>query len=264
MKPPRPDRPVDQLRQIAFQPGIAPHATGSVLVSFGNTRVICSAMVEDKVPRWMQVQNVPGGWLTAEYSMLPYSTLERKQRDSTRGHLDGRSVEIQRLIGRSLRAVVDLQQFGPRTLWIDCDVLQADGGTRTAAITGGCVACAIAFQQLVADGRLNKNPLKQLVAAVSAGVVRGQCLLDLCYEEDRDAEVDFNVVMTESLEFVEIQGSGEESVFSASQLSDLLSLAQTGVSHLFQLQREAIHAAVPQAAPAQIADLARHFGSRPK
>lgn len=253
-----------QLREISFQPGIAPHATGSVLVSFGQTRVICSAMVEDKVPRWMQVQNVPGGWLTAEYSMLPYSTLDRKQRDITRGHLDGRSVEIQRLIGRSLRAVVDLQLLGPRTLWVDCDVLQADGGTRTASITGGCVACSIAFNRLVAEGRITRNPLKQLVAAVSTGLIDGECVLDLCYEEDREADVDFNVVMTESLEFVEIQGTGEEAVFSATQLQGLLDLAQSGIATLFDRQREAIRSALPQAEAGQLQDLARHFGARPQ
>jgi ribonuclease PH len=256
------ERDADQLRPITFQPGIAPHSSGSVLVSFGQTKVICSAMVEDKVPRWMQLQNVSGGWLTAEYSMLPYSTTDRKQRDINRGHLDGRSVEIQRLIGRSLRAVVDLQLLGPRTLWVDCDVLQADGGTRTASITGGCVACAIAFNRLVAEGSLPKNPLTQLVAAVSAGLVNGKCILDLCYDEDRDAAVDFNVVMTESMEFVEIQGSGEEAVFSSAQLQNLLALAQKGITSLLQLQREAICSTLPQAQTAQIEDLAKHFGSR--
>lgn len=256
------DRAAAQLRPITFQPGIAPSSTGSVLVSFGQTRVICSAMVEDRVPRWMQVQNVPGGWLTAEYSMLPYSTIERKQRDVSRGHLDGRSVEIQRLIGRSLRAVVDLQLLGQRTLWVDCDVLQADGGTRTASITGGCVACALAFNKLVADKVLQKSPLKQLVAAVSAGLVRGNCVLDLCYEEDRDADVDFNVVMTEAMEFVEIQGSGEEAVFSSSQLQDLLGLAQKGITDLLELQRQAIHSTLPQAQTKEIEDLAKHFGTR--
>lgn len=256
------NRAAGALREIAFQPGIAPHATGSVLVSFGNTRVICSAMVEDRVPRWMQVQNVPGGWLTAEYSMLPYSTLERKQRDVSRGQMDGRSIEIQRLIGRSLRAVVDLQALGQRTVWVDCDVLQADGGTRTASITGGCVACAIAFQSLIADGSLAKNPLKQLVAAVSAGIVGGESLLDLCYEEDRDADVDFNVVMTESKEFVEVQGSGEEAVFSSAQLQELLALAQSGIADLLEHQREAIRRAIPAPQSEQLKDLARHFGSR--
>ena len=162
----RPDaRAYNELRPVTFQPGIAPHAAGSVLVGFGNTRVICAASIEEGVPPWMKYQNVPGGWLSAEYSMLPYSTLDRKRRDISSGKLDGRSSEIQRLIGRSLRAVVDLDALGPRTLWIDCDVLQADGGTRTASITGACVACALAFAKLMDAGKLKKKPLKQFVAA---------------------------------------------------------------------------------------------------
>jgi len=252
-------RTAQQLREISFQPGIAPQAQGSVLVGFGQTRVICSAMIEDKVPRWMQAQGVPGGWLTAEYSMLPYSTGDRKQRDVTRGKPDGRSIEIQRLIGRSLRAVVDLRKLGPRTVWVDCDVLQADGGTRTAAITGGCVATALAFHRMIADGTLPTNPLRQLVAAVSTGVVAGECLLDLCYEEDRDASVDFNVVMTEALEFVELQGSGEESVFSQPQLTELVRLANEGIQSLLDLQRKAIQQALPAAGSEDLQDLARHF-----
>jgi ribonuclease PH len=219
----RPDgRQADQLRSISFIPNVAPHATGSVLVSFGDTRVICSATIEDDVPRWMRAQKVEGGWLTAEYSMLPYSTLERKPRDISRGKLDGRSSEIQRLIGRSLRAVVDLKKVGQRTIWIDCDVLQADGGTRTAAITGGCVAMAIAFNKLMNDGKLKDFPIRKLVAAVSAGIHEGTPVLDLNYVEDKGATVDFNVVMTETQEFVEVQGSGEEAVFSGDQMSAML------------------------------------------
>ena len=252
-------RAYNELRQVSFQAGIAPHSTGSVLVSFGDTRVICSAMIEDKVPRWMQYQNVPGGWLTAEYNMLPYSTLDRKQRDSTRGKVDGRSTEIQRLIGRSLRAVVDLKALGQRTIWIDCDVLQADGGTRTASITGGCVAAAIAFNKLIADGKLAKSPLKQLLAAVSAGVVDDTPLLDLCYVEDRDASVDFNVVMTDKLDFVELQGSGEEAVFTPDQLTEMLDLAKKGVGELIEAQRAAIRAAETAADSGQLEDLASHF-----
>ena len=157
----RPDgRTPGQLRPISFTPNFAPHATGSVLVSFGDTRVICSAMIEDGVPSWMKYQNVPGGWITAEYSMLPYSTLDRKARDSSKGKLDGRSVEIQRLIGRSLRAAIDLDALGARTLWIDCDVLQADGGTRTASITGACVAAALGCRKLMAEKRIKKFPIK--------------------------------------------------------------------------------------------------------
>lgn len=252
-------RAYHELRPISFESGFAPHATGSVLVSFGDTRVICSAMIEEKVPGWMKYQGVKGGWLTAEYTMLPYSTLERKQRDSTRGKVDGRSTEIQRLIGRALRAVVDLKALGPRTLWVDCDVLQADGGTRTASITGGCVAAAIAFNRLIAEGKLTHSPLKQLVAAVSAGVVEGTPLLDLCYVEDRDATVDFNFVMTDKQEFVEVQGSGEEAVFTQDQMMEMLDLAKKGVSGIVEAQRAAIRAADTEAEPGQLLDLASHF-----
>jgi ribonuclease PH len=251
-------RAPETLRPVSFHPNVAPHATGSVLVSFGNTRVICSAMVEDDVPRWMKAQRVQGGWLSAEYAMLPYSTLDRKQRDITRGKLDGRSSEIQRLIGRSLRAVVDLSKIGSRTVWVDCDVLQADGGTRTASITGGCVAVAIAFNRLLAQGKISAFPLRGLVAAVSAGVVQGAPVLDLDYVEDKGAAVDFNVVMTEGGQFVEIQGSGEEAVFSAEEMSAMLDLSQSGIRHLVGLQREAILAA-DRAGAADLASLAAAF-----
>ncbi len=256
------ERARHELRPLEFQPGFAPHATGSVLVSFGQTRVICSAMVEEKVPRWMQQQNVRGGWLTAEYTMLPYSTLDRKPRDITRGQVDGRSTEIQRLIGRSLRAVVDLQAMGPRTLWIDCDVLQADGGTRTASITGGCVAAAIAFNQLVADRKLERSPLRQMVAAVSAGVVDGECCLDLCYEEDKRATVDFNFVLTDAGDFVEIQGAGEEAVFSQSQLGELVDLARGAVESIVEAQRDVLRSLETAAGEEQIRDLASQFGPK--
>ncbi|TAE75461.1 MAG: ribonuclease PH [Verrucomicrobia bacterium] len=236
-------RQPDQLRPISFIPHVAPHAAGSVLVSFGNTRVICSATIDEDVPRWMKTQRVEGGWLTAEYSMLPYSTLQRKDRDISRGKLDGRSSEIQRLIGRALRAVTDLKKLGQRTVWIDCDVLQADGGTRTAAITGGCVALAIALNGLMAAGKLKSFPLTQLVSAISAGVVDGAPVLDLDYIEDKGAAVDFNVVMTEGGDFVEVQGSGEEAVFSGDQMSAMLALAQKGSAELVVLQRQAILAA---------------------
>jgi ribonuclease PH len=229
-------RSAGQLRPIAFEAHIAPYATGSVLVSFGLTRVICAATIEPKVPAWMRQQGVKGGWLTAEYSMLPYSTLERKQRDISRGKLEGRTVEIQRLIGRSLRAVVDLQKLGEHTLWIDCDVLQADGGTRTAAITGAWLAARLAIQRLLDDRKLAVNPLSDSVAAVSVGVFEGRELLDLNYVEDKDAEVDFNVVMTGQGQFVEVQGSGEEATFSQAQLQSLIGLAQTGLRELAALQ----------------------------
>ncbi len=258
----RPDgRQNDQLRPISFIPNVAPYATGSVLVCFGDTRVICSATIEDDVPRWMRAQRVEGGWLTAEYSMLPYSTLERKPRDISRGKLDGRSSEIQRLIGRALRAVVDLKKIGQRTIWIDCDVLQADGGTRTASITGGCVAMAIALNKLMAEGKLKHFPIKKLVAAVSAGVYQGVPVLDLNYPEDKDASVDFNVVMTEASEFVEIQGSGEEAVFSGEEMSAMLELSRKGIAEIISLQKMAILTA-DRAAPADLASLTAAFGKR--
>ncbi len=237
MSSPRSDgRQADQLRPITFEAGIAPHATGSVLVSFGATRVICAAMIEPKVPAWMRQQGVKGGWLTAEYSMLPYSTLERKPRDISKGKLDGRTVEIQRLIGRSLRAVLDLQKLGDNTLWIDCDVLQADGGTRTASITGAYLAARLAVQQLLDTKKLAENPLVDAVAAVSVGICGGRELLDLNYVEDKDAEVDANIVMTGRGQFVEVQSSGEESTFSPEQLQGLLPLAQKGLKDLAALQ----------------------------
>ena len=233
-------RTPSQLRPVTFTPGFAPNATGSVLVSTGETRVICSAMIEEAVPRWMKEQQVSGGWVTAEYSMLPYSTLQRKQRDSSRGKVDGRATEIQRLIGRSLRAALDLDKLGQRTMWIDCDVLSADGGTRTASITGASVAAALACRKLMAEGKIKQWPIKQLVTAVSVGIVNGVALLDLCYVEDRDAAVDLNVVMTEGGHFVEVQGSGEESTFSEAELNTMLSLARGGIGELVGMQRAVI------------------------
>jgi ribonuclease PH len=224
------------LRPVSFEAGPAPYAAGSVLVRFGCTQVICAATIESKVPVWMKQQGVAGGWLTAEYSMLPYSTLERKPRDSTRGKVDGRTIEIQRLIGRSLRAVIDLRQLGENTLWVDCDVLQADGGTRTAAITGACLAARLAIQKLLDNKKIAENPLADSVAAVSVGLFQEQELLDLSYVEDRDAAVDFNVVMTGRGQFVEVQGSGEEATFSHDQLDRLLALAQQGLQQLAALQ----------------------------
>jgi ribonuclease PH len=229
-------RTADQLRTITFEPDIAPHATGSVLVSFGKTRVICAATIEPGVPTWMKQQGVKGGWLTAEYSMLPYSTHERKSRDISRGKIDGRTVEIQRLIGRSLRAVIDLSKLGQNTLWLDCDVLQADGGTRTASITGAYLAARLAVQKLLDSQKLRENPLVDSVAAVSVGVVAGRELLDIAYLEDKDAEVDFNIVMTGKGQFVEVQGSGEETTFSHDQLQSLLVLAQKGLKEVSAAQ----------------------------
>jgi ribonuclease PH len=226
----------DELRPISFEIGPAPNAAGSVLVRFGHTQVICAATIESKVPTWMRQQGVTGGWLTAEYSMLPYSTLDRKARDISRGKLDGRTVEIQRLIGRSLRAVLDMQKLGDNTLWIDCDVLQADGGTRTASITGAYLAARLAIQKLIDDKRISENPLGDSVAAVSVGLLEGKLFLDLAYVEDKDAEVDFNVVMTGRGQFVEVQGTGEESTFSHEQLQQLIALGQKGLKELADLQ----------------------------
>src|SRR5436190_5219860 len=230
-------RASDQIRSVNFDLNIAPHASGSVLVAMGNTRVICGVMIEETVPRWVKEQSVTGGWLTAEYSMLPYSTTTRKPRDIMKGRLDGRSTEIQRLIGRSLRAVVDLDRLGARTIWVDCDVLQADGGTRTAAITGASLAVAIACRKLSKEKKLDAPPVQKLVAAVSAGVLDGNAILDLNYEEDKLVTVDFNLVATEDGELVELQGSGEESTFSQSQLDEMLALGRKGVAELIAAQR---------------------------
>jgi ribonuclease PH len=230
-------RAPNQVRPISFELNIAPHATGSVIVAMGNTRVICGVTVEEAVPRWMKEQNVTGGWLTAEYSMLPYSTTTRKPRDISKGRLDGRSTEIQRLIGRSLRAVVDLEKLGPRTMWVDCDVLQADGGTRTAAITGASLAVAVACRKLAKDKKVEAPPIKKLVAAVSAGMLDGNAIVDLNYEEDKAVTVDFNLVATEDGDFVEVQGSGEESTFAHTQLEEMIALARNGIADLIAAQR---------------------------
>jgi ribonuclease PH len=233
-------RSANQLRPIRFQNHIAPHATGSTLVEWGNTRVICGVTVEEIIPRWMKEQKVPGGWLTAEYSMLPYSTLDRKPRDVTKGKLDGRSSEIQRLIGRSIRAALDLQKVGERTVWVDCDVLQADGGTRTAAITGAFVALSLAVRKLMEEKKIKETPILSPVAAVSIGIVEGQPMLDLCYTEDVAASVDMNLVMNAAGEFIELQGSGEEATFSESQLADLLTLGKSGIKELLAAQQKAL------------------------
>ena len=230
----------DQLRPIGFQNHIAPHATGSTLIEWGQTRVICGVTVDESVPRWMKEQGVTGGWITAEYSMLPYSTLQRKQRDISKGKIDGRSQEIQRLIGRSLRAALDLEKLGSRTIWVDCDVLQADGGTRTAAITGAFVALSLAVQKLMAEGKLSNSPLQHAVAAVSAGIVGGLPMLDLCYTEDVAAAVDLNLVMNAAGEFIELQGNGEEATFSEAELAALLQLGKGGIGRLLELQQMAL------------------------
>lgn len=233
------NRAVDQLRPISFVPNIAPYATGSVLARCGNTQVVCAASLEAKVPSWMKAQGVPGGWLTAEYSLLPYSTLERKARDISRGKLDGRTVEIQRLIGRSLRAVLNLEKLDGYTLWIDCDVLQADGGTRTTSISGAYVAAKIAVNKLLAEGKIAENPFVDSVAAISAGIFAGTPILDLCYAEDKDAAVDANIVMTGTGKFVEVQSTGEEATFSPDELAALIALAKKGIGEISELQQKA-------------------------
>jgi len=238
---PRADgRSANQIRPLRFQNHIAPYAAGSTLIEWGNTRVICGVTIEENVPRWMKEQKVTGGWLTAEYSMLPYSTLDRKPRDISKGRLDGRSSEIQRLIGRAIRAAVDLEKFGSRTICVDCDVLQADGGTRTAAITGAFVALSLAVKKLIAENKIINNPILAGVAAVSVGIVAGQPLLDLCYTEDVAASVDMNLVMNSAGEFIELQGSGEEATFTDAQLADLLALGKIGIRDLLAAQQQAI------------------------
>jgi ribonuclease PH len=229
-----------ELRPLRFTNHIAPHAAGSTLIEWGNTRVICAVTIEESVPRWMKEQGVKGGWMTAEYSMLPYSTLTRKPRDISKGKLDGRSQEIQRLIGRSMRAALDLEKLGPRTIWVDCDVLQADGGTRTAAITGAHVALKLAIRKLLIEEKLTETPLLHGIAAVSVGIVGGHPLLDLCYVEDAAADVDMNLVMTSNGDFVEVQGSGEESTFTPDQLNAMIELGQEGIRQLLDLQQDAL------------------------
>jgi ribonuclease PH len=234
-------RQPDQLRPIRFHNGIAPHAAGSTLIEWGQTRVLCGVTIEESVPRWMKEQGVAGGWMTAEYSMLPYSTLTRKPRHISKGKIDGRSQEIQRLIGRAMRAAVNLEAIGPRTIWLDCDVLQADGGTRTAAITGTYVALALAINSLRAAGKITAQVVLQPVAAVSAGIVESRPLLDLCYVEDVAASVDMNLVMNGAGQFIELQGTGEEASFSEQELAAMLALGKAGIGQLLELQQQAIN-----------------------
>ncbi|MCF7668249.1 MAG: ribonuclease PH [Verrucomicrobia bacterium] len=230
----------DQLRPVYFQNDIAPHALGSTLIQWGNTKIICAASVDESIPRWKKEQGIPGGWLTAEYSMLPYSTHQRKTREISRGRIEGRSQEIQRLIGRSLRTCVDLEKIGQRTVWVDCDVLQADGGTRTASITGAYVAIAIAFQKMLSDKLLEENPIISNIAGVSVGIVDKEPLLDLCYAEDSTAEVDMNLVMNDKGQFIELQASGEQATFSSEELDALITLGKKGLDQLFKAQKTAI------------------------
>lgn len=227
----------NELRPLAFVPDYQLHPLGSVLAVCGRTRVVCAVSVENAVPSWMKAQDVSGGWITAEYQMLPSATNTRSTREVTKGKLSGRSAEIQRLIGRSLRAVVDLEKLPGLTLHVDCDVIDADGGTRCASITGACAALERAAKKLLADGIISENPIKARVAAVSVGIVRGEPMLDLCYEEDSAAEVDMNVVMTSTGRFVELQGTGEEATFDDEQLASLLALARQGLAGLFAEQQ---------------------------
>jgi ribonuclease PH len=228
------------MRPITIEPGFMRTATGSALISVGETRVICTALVQESVPRWMAGRG--SGWVTAEYGMLPASTGDRKQRDISKGRADGRSVEIQRLIGRSLRGVVDFAALGERTVYIDCDVLQADGGTRCASITGGMVALRLAFARLLAAGLVEQLPLTGTVAAISAGIVAGVPLLDLDYGEDSTAEVDANVVMTGDGGLVEVQATAERTPLSRAHLDDLLALAELGIAQLQTAQDQAVAA----------------------
>lgn len=231
-------RQPDQLRDISLQPGFSQHAEGSVLVAFGATRVICTATIENRLPSWRN--EAQGGWVTAEYGMLPRATHSRTKREAAQGKQSGRTLEIQRLIGRSLRAAVDLQALGPRTIILDCDVLQADGGTRTASITGGFVALNLAIHRLLQEGRLAVNPIRQAVAAVSVGIQAGVPLLDLDYIEDSSAETDLNLVMTDQDGIIEVQGTAEGQPFSRTQLNELLDLGEVGIGQLFIHQRQAL------------------------
>ncbi|MDE0829585.1 MAG: ribonuclease PH [Vicinamibacterales bacterium] len=231
-------RPVDQLRPTVLTPHYLEHAEGSVLIEAGRTRVICTASVEDKLPPFLRGSGK--GWVTAEYGMLPRATSTRNSREASRGKQSGRTQEIQRLIGRSLRAVTQLEALGERTVWVDCDVIQADGGTRTAAITGGFVALVLALQRLKERGTLKQIPVTDHVAAISVGIVKGTPLLDLAYDEDSTADVDMNVVMTGDGRFIEVQGTAEGAPFTRESHDTLLALAEAGIGELVSLQRELV------------------------
>ena len=235
-------RAPDQMRSVKLQPGFMPNAEGSCLVEMGETKVICTATVEGSIPRWMTGRGI--GWVTAEYSMLPRSSSERIPREVNKGRVSGRTQEIQRLIGRSLRAVTDLTVLGERSILIDCDVLRADGGTRTASITGGYVALALAIRGLRAEGELENDPLHTSVAAISVGIIDDVPLLDLKYDEDSNAEVDMNVVMTGTDKFVEVQGTAEGGVFDRGRLDEMIDLAAVGIRELTAKQQEAVETQV--------------------
>ena len=231
-------RRADELRPVKITTNYLLTAEGSALIEVGHTRVLCAASIEDSLPAFLR--NSGRGWVTAEYAMLPRATSERSAREVNKGRPSGRTHEIQRLIGRSLRSVVDMHSLGERTIMVDCDVIQADGGTRTAAITGGYVALALAVKKLLAFGAIKKNPLRDMLAATSVGVVRGETMLDLCYDEDSAADVDMNVVMTGAGEFVELQATAEKASFQDDRLIEMISLARAGLKHIFEYQRAAI------------------------
>ena len=231
-------RSANQLRDISITRNYTKHAEGSVLVEFGDTKVLCNASVEKSVPRFLKGNGK--GWITAEYGMLPRSTNTRMDREAARGKQSGRSLEIQRLIGRSLRAAIDLTKLGEHTIKIDCDVIQADGGTRTASITGGCVAMMDALNHMIANKMLSTNPAKQLIASVSVGIFKGHAVLDLDYDEDSNAETDMNIVMTELGGFIEVQGTGEDGDFSHDQLLEMLALGKSGIEELVAKQKQAL------------------------
>jgi ribonuclease PH len=233
-------RAPDELRPVSIEPGVMKFAEGSALITLGDTRVLCAATIEEKVPQWMRGQGV--GWVTAEYSMLPRATQERSQREAARGRVGGRTHEIQRIIGRALRAVTDMTKLGERSIWIDCDVLQADGGTRTAALTGAYVALALALRRIADPQERARWPLGAAVAAASVGIVDGTAMLDLAYDEDRRAHVDMNVFATDAGRFVELQGTAEAAPFDRRDLDRLLELAEIGLRRLFIAQREALDA----------------------
>jgi ribonuclease PH len=235
-------RAADAIRSVSFTPDYTIHAEGSVLAEFGDTRVLCTATIEDRVPPWMRGKG--SGWVTGEYGMLPRATHTRSAREATRGKQSGRTMEISRLIGRSLRAITDLDALGERTVTLDCDVLQADGGTRTASISGAYIALALAMQRMAATKKLKKNPLHGQVAAVSVGIYRGVAVLDLDYVEDSQAETDMNVVMNDAGRFIEVQGTAEGHAFSQEELTEMMALAKSGIEHIVKLQNEVLAAEI--------------------
>lgn len=230
----------NEMREISVETGINDYAEGSCLISFGGTKVHCTASVQDMVPRWMKMQGKKGGWLTAEYGMLPRSTHDRIDRESTKGKQSGRTVEIARLIGRSLRAVVDLEKIGGRTIWLDCDVIQADGGTRTASITGAFIALHLCVQKLMMEGKIKQNPLREYVAAISCGITESGAVIDLDYAEDSNAIADANYVITQSGGLVEVQATAEDKPITGEQFDAMMELAKNGIQDLIEMQKQAV------------------------